>query len=77
MVYVKVDIDDRSRSLRTERRIGETVKEIDIEFLSSDPVYYNTIHYTNQPGSVGGVPDSNAAKVVTVSQDLTCVLSQI
>lgn len=50
---------------------GSNVQEIDIEFLSSDPNYYDTIHYTNQPGSVGGVPDSNAAKVVTVSQDLT------
>jgi len=28
--------------------------EIDIEFLSSDPEYYETIHYTNQPGSTSG-----------------------
>ena len=45
--------------------------EVDIEFLSSDPVYYDTIHYTNQPGTVDGVVDSNAAKVITVSEDLT------
>ncbi|KZT29563.1 glycoside hydrolase family 16 protein [Neolentinus lepideus HHB14362 ss-1] len=24
-------------------------EETDIEFLSSDPTYYNTVHYTNQP----------------------------
>lgn len=53
---------------------GSNVQEIDIEFLSSDPVYYDTIHYTNQPGTVGGNTDPNAAKVVTVSSDLTFVL---
>lgn len=52
---------------------GSNVQETDIEFLSSDPNYYDTIHYTNQPGSVGGVTDPDAAKVVTVQQDLTCV----
>ncbi|KAG9007059.1 hypothetical protein FRB94_014723 [Tulasnella sp. JGI-2019a] len=47
------------------------VSEQDIEFLSSDPTYYNTIHYTDQPGTVGGVVDPDAAAVVTVSVDLT------
>ncbi|KAF8322640.1 concanavalin A-like lectin/glucanase [Clavulina sp. PMI_390] len=50
---------------------GSNVQETDIEFLSSDANYYDTIHYTNQPGNVNGVTDPNAAKVVTVSQDLT------
>lgn len=50
---------------------GSGVQETDIEFLSSDPVYYDTIHYTNQPGNVNGVTDPAAAKVVTTSADLT------
>lgn len=54
---------------------GSGVQETDIEFLSSDPVYYDTIHYTNQPGNVNGVTDPAAAKVATVSADLTCVLT--
>ncbi|KAG8863359.1 hypothetical protein FRB96_008851 [Tulasnella sp. 330] len=47
------------------------VSEQDIEFLSSDPTYYDTIHYTNQPGTVDGVVDPKAAYVVTVNDDLT------
>jgi beta-glucanase (GH16 family) len=54
---------------------GSNVQETDIEFLSSDPNYYDTIHYTNQPGTVAGVVDPDAAKVITVQQDLTCVVS--
>jgi hypothetical protein len=39
------------------------VQEQDIEFLSSDADYYQHVHYTNQPGSSGGVVDPAAAKV--------------
>lgn len=66
LIYIPHTLDQNSD--------GSNVQEIDIEFLSSDPVYYDTIHYTNQPGNVGGVTDPNAAKVVTVSSDLTFVL---
>lgn len=45
--------------------------EVDIEMLSSDPEYYNTIHYTNQPGTVAGVVDNDSYKVVTINGDLT------
>lgn len=52
---------------------GTGVQETDIEFLSSDPLYYETIHYTNQPGTVNGVVDTNAYKIATVNADLTYV----
>src|SRR5688572_14388890 len=42
---------------------GSNVQETDIEFLSSDANYYNTIHYTNQPGTVNGNVDPNAYHV--------------
>jgi len=32
--------------------------EVDIEFLSSDPTYYNTVHYSNQPTNGGTDPKS-------------------
>lgn len=38
-------------------------QEQDIEFLSSDVDYYQRVGYTNQPGSVGGVVDTDAHKV--------------
>ncbi|KAJ7784486.1 concanavalin A-like lectin/glucanase domain-containing protein [Mycena metata] len=41
-------------------------QEQDIEFLSSDPDYYQHLYYTNQPGTVGGVVDTAAAKNVVV-----------
>jgi beta-glucanase (GH16 family) len=37
--------------------------EQDIEFLSSDPDYYQHVYYTNQPGHPNGVVDPDAAKV--------------
>jgi len=46
-------------------------QEQDIEFLSSDAQYYNTIHYTNQPGLVNGNTDPLAYKQVHVNADLT------
>lgn len=36
------------------------VSETDIEFLSSNPDYYQRVHYTNQPGNVNGNPDPDA-----------------
>jgi len=50
---------------------GSNVQETDIEFLSSDPDYSHTIHYTNQPGTVNGNVDPNAYHVVTTTVDLT------
>ncbi|KAJ6459036.1 concanavalin A-like lectin/glucanase domain-containing protein [Mycena sanguinolenta] len=42
-------------------------QEQDIEFLSSDTNYYQTVHYTNQPGQLpNGNINSNAAKVVVI-----------
>ncbi|KAJ7649713.1 concanavalin A-like lectin/glucanase domain-containing protein [Roridomyces roridus] len=41
-------------------------QEQDIEFLSSDVDYYQQVHYTNQPGSLNGNPDPDAAKDVTI-----------
>ncbi|KIJ32830.1 glycoside hydrolase family 16 protein [Sphaerobolus stellatus SS14] len=41
-------------------------QEQDIEFLSSDPTYYQTVHYTNQPGNVNGNADPQATKDVTI-----------
>jgi len=44
-------------------------QEADIEFLTSDPDYSRTVHYTNQPGLLNGDPDPDAAKVVVISGD--------
>jgi len=42
-------------------------QEQDIEFLSSDPDYYQHLHYTNQPGQLpNGDVDPDAAKDVVV-----------
>ncbi|KAJ7761599.1 concanavalin A-like lectin/glucanase domain-containing protein [Mycena maculata] len=42
-------------------------QEQDIEFLSSDPEYYQQVHYTNQPGTLpDGDTDPDAAKDVEV-----------
>ncbi|KAJ7134699.1 concanavalin A-like lectin/glucanase domain-containing protein [Mycena epipterygia] len=42
-------------------------QEQDIEFLSSDPDYYQHLHYTNQPGQLAnGDVDPDAAKDVVV-----------
>ncbi|KAG8712283.1 hypothetical protein FRC08_014797 [Ceratobasidium sp. 394] len=41
-------------------------QEADIEFLSSDANYYQTLHQTNQPGLVNDDTDPDAAKVVTI-----------
>jgi hypothetical protein len=38
-------------------------QEQDIEFLSSDSDYYQHLYYTNQPGTVNGDVDPQAAKV--------------
>ncbi|KAK7048429.1 concanavalin a-like lectin glucanase [Favolaschia claudopus] len=43
-------------------------QEQDIEFLSSDPDYYQRLYYTNQPGQLpNGDVDPNAAKNVVIS----------
>ncbi|KIJ32811.1 glycoside hydrolase family 16 protein [Sphaerobolus stellatus SS14] len=42
-------------------------QEQDIEFLSSDPTYYQTVHYTNQPGNVNGNADPQATKDVNIT----------
>jgi beta-glucanase (GH16 family) len=42
-------------------------QEQDIEFLSSDPDYYQHVYYTNQPGTVGGVVDPDAHKDVEIN----------
>ncbi|KAG8934540.1 hypothetical protein FRC03_010462 [Tulasnella sp. 419] len=47
------------------------VQESDIEFLSSDPDYYQRIHYTNQPSLLNGNVDLDAVKEVVVNADLT------
>ncbi|QRV95786.1 glycoside hydrolase family 16 protein [Ceratobasidium sp. AG-Ba] len=41
-------------------------QEADIEFLSSDANYYQTVHQTNQPGLVNGNTDTNAYKMITI-----------
>ncbi|KAG8815242.1 hypothetical protein FRC19_001170 [Serendipita sp. 401] len=41
-------------------------QEQDIEFLSSDTDYYQTVHYTNQPGLLNGDIDPDATKDVVV-----------
>ncbi|KAF7335182.1 Concanavalin A-like lectin/glucanase [Mycena sanguinolenta] len=41
-------------------------QEQDIEFLSSDTNYYQQVHYTNQPGTVNGNTDPDAAKDIEV-----------
>ncbi|KAF8600024.1 concanavalin A-like lectin/glucanase [Ceratobasidium sp. AG-I] len=41
-------------------------QEADIEFLSSDADYYQTMHHTNQPGLLNGDTDPNASKTVVV-----------
>lgn len=49
-------------------------EEQDIEFLSSDPEYFETVHYTDQPGTVDGVVDPDAALTVVIEgADFTCV----
>jgi len=45
----------------------DNVNEADIEFLTSDANYYQTVHYTNQPGLLNGDTDPNAAKQITVA----------
>ncbi|KAG8769120.1 hypothetical protein FRC15_004770 [Serendipita sp. 397] len=53
--------------------ISET-QEQDIEFLSSDPNYYQTVHYTNQPGLIDGDVDPAATRdVVVPGADFTYV----
>ncbi|KAF8600000.1 concanavalin A-like lectin/glucanase [Ceratobasidium sp. AG-I] len=41
-------------------------QEADIEFLSSDADYYQTMHHTNQPGLLNGDTDPNASKTVVI-----------
>lgn len=41
-------------------------QEQDIEFLSSDAEYYQTVHYTDQPGTVDGNVDPDAAVTVVI-----------
>jgi len=41
-------------------------QEADIEFLSSDTNYYQTVHHTNQPGLVNDDTDPDAAKTVVI-----------
>ncbi|KAJ7366933.1 concanavalin A-like lectin/glucanase domain-containing protein [Mycena albidolilacea] len=41
-------------------------QEQDIEFLSSDSDYYQHLYYTNQPGTVNGDVDPQAAKNVEI-----------
>ncbi|KAJ3840242.1 concanavalin A-like lectin/glucanase domain-containing protein [Lentinula raphanica] len=42
-------------------------QEQDIEFLSSDSDYYQHVYYTDQPGTVDGVVDTNAHKDVEIN----------
>jgi len=51
-------------------------QEQDIEFVSADPEYYQTVHYTNQPGQLPNTdPDPAAHKdVVIPGADFTCFM---
>lgn len=41
-------------------------QEQDIEFVSADPEYFQTVHYTNQPGQLPNTdPDPAAHKVLS------------